>query len=208
MGTRQFYAGLTYQPINALRISLSGSYGYDFRKQDQFVTNENYNDGIRSIVGGLKQETIRFTGRLTYNITPDLTLQYYGQPFITRPLYDNFAYVSDPLAKQYNDRFTTFVPGQIIFDNNVYSIDENRDGIIDYSFRKPDFNFVQFRSNMVLRWEYKPGSEFYLVWSQSNTADAFNELDTPIFRSLVDNAFAGDASRNIFLVKATYRFLR
>jgi hypothetical protein len=58
-----------------------------------------------------------------------------------------------------------------------------------------------------MRWEYKPGSEFYLVWSQSNTADAFNELDTPIFSSLFNNAFA-EQSRNSFLVKCTYRFLR
>jgi hypothetical protein len=41
--------------------------------------------------------------------------------------------------------------------------------MIDYRFDKPDFNFVQFRSNLVARWEYKAGSELYLVWSQGNT---------------------------------------
>jgi hypothetical protein len=199
--------GLTYQPINALRISLSGSYGYNFRKQDQFVSNASYNNTVRSIVGEVKQKTVRFTGRINYNITPDLTLQYYGQPFITRPLYDKFAWVSNPLAKHYNDRFTTFGPGQISYNNGTYTVDENRDGVGDYAFSKPDFNFVQFRSNLIVRWEYKPGSEFYLVWSQSNTADALTELDTPVFNSLFDNAFA-EQSRNSFLIKCTYRFLR
>ena len=199
---------LNYQPINSVRVSLSGSYGTNWRKQDQFVDNIDYNGGIRTIVGQVRQKTLRFTGRLNYNITPDLTLQYYGQPFITRPLYSNFAYVSDPLNKEYDNRFTRFTPTQITFNGGVYNVDENGDALTDYSFGAPDFNFVQFRSNMIVRWEYRPGSELYLVWSQSNTADAFGELTTPIFESLADNAFAGDQSRNIFLVKWTYRFLR
>jgi hypothetical protein len=72
---------------------------------------------------------------------------------------------------------------------------------------KPDFNFVQFRSNLIIRWEYRAGSEIYLVWSQANTANAFSELDTPLAKSLFDNAFAQQA-RNIFLIKWTYRFLK
>lgn len=199
--------GVTIQPMNAMRISISGAYEYFERRQDQFVSNELYNGITRSVVSEVRQKTLRFTGRLSYNITPDLTLQYYGQPYITRPLYDKFAFVSAPMAKQYNNRFTLYRPDQISFSNDQYHVDENRDGVTDYSFDKPDFNFVQFRSNLVVRWEYKPGSELYLVWSQGNTADAFNELDTPILKSLANNAFA-DQARNIFLVKWTYRFLR
>ena len=198
---------LIFQPFDALRINLSTSYSRDYRRQDQFVSNLAYNNTVRTIVGEVKQKTLRFTGRVNYNITPDLTLQYYGQPFITRPLYGNFAYVSNPLAKAYNDRFTPFAAGQVTVNNDSYFIDDNRDGTADYSFSKPDFNFVQFRSNLILRWEYRPGSEFYLVWSQSHTADAFSEQDTPVFNSLFDNAFK-EGGRNIFLVKCTYRFLR
>jgi hypothetical protein len=198
---------LNIQPLDALRITLSGSYSNYNRRQDQFVSNVNYNNTIRSIVGQVEQKTIRFTGRFIYNITPELTIQYYGQPFITRPLYNNFAWVSDPLAKNYNDRFTVFTPNQVSFNNGTYLVDEDIDGNTDYSFSKPDFNFVQFRSNLVARWEYRSGSELFLVWSQGNTPDAFGELDTPLFNSLFDNAFSGQA-RNIFLVKWTYRFLR
>jgi hypothetical protein len=158
-------------------------------------------------VSEVKQKTLRFVVRVNYNITPDLTIQYYGQPYITRPRYSNFAYVSAPLAKKYDDRFHVFNNNQISFINDEYLIDENTDGITDYSFSKPDFNFVQFRSNLVMRWEYRAGSELYLVWSQSNTPNANADLDTPVFRSLFDNAFA-EQSRNIFLVKWTYRFLK
>ncbi len=196
-----------FQPMNSLNISLSGDYSYYWRRQDQFVDNIMYNNTIRTIVGQVKQKTLRFTARLNYNITPDLTLQYYGQPFITRPLYDNFAYVSDPLAKKYDNRFRVFKPAEISSSNGEYLVDENTDGIAEYSFSKPDFNFVQFRSNLVVRWEYRAGSELYLVWSLGNTPDAFAELDTPLAKSLFNNAFA-EQGRNIFLIKWTYRFLK
>lgn len=198
---------LYFQPLNALKVSLSGNYAHNWRRQDQFVSNVSYNNTIRSIVGEVRQKTLRFTGRLSYNITPDLTVQYYGQPYITRPLYKNFAYVSDPLNKKYNDRFHIFKTSEISFSNGEYLVDENTDGITDYSFNKPDFNFVQFRSNFVVRWEYRAGSEIYLVWSQGNTPDASSDLDSPLAQSLVDYAFA-DQARNIFLLKWTYRFLR
>lgn len=195
------------QPLDALNVSLSTSYSYYRRRQDQFVDNIDYNGTTRTIVGQVKQHTLRFTARMSYNITPDLTVQYYGQPFITRPLYDHFGYVSSPLAKKYDDRFYVYQPNQISFSNGQYLIDETGDNITDYSFSKPDFNFVQFRSNLVVRWEYKRGSELYLVWSQGNTPDASADLDSPIASSLFNNAFA-DQARNIFLVKWMYRFLR
>lgn len=202
-------AGLSIivQPLDALNISLSGSYSYYWRRQDQFVQNITYNNATRSIVSQVTQKTLRFTARINYNITPDLTLQYYGQPFITRPVYSNFAYVSGPMEKEFNDRFHIFTPAEISYSNGTYLVDENNDAVTDYSFGKPDFNFVQFRSNLIVRWEYKRGSELYLVWSLGNTADAFDELSTPLFSSLFKNAFA-DNSKNIFLVKWTYRFLK
>lgn len=198
---------LNFQPLNALLVSFSGQYSYSFRRQDQFVDNIFYNNATRSIVSEVNQNTLRFTTRLSYNVTPELTVQYYGQPYITRPLYSNFAYVSNPLAKNYDDRFHRFTGNEISYSDGTYSIDENGDGISDYSFSKPDFNFVQFRSNLVIRWEYRAGSELYLVWSQGNTPDAFQDLDTPLSRSLFTNAFAREG-RNIFLIKCTYRFLK
>ncbi len=199
--------GLQLQPLNALNITLSAGLSNNWRKQDQFVQNAAYNSVTRTVVSEVSQKTMRYTLRLNYNITPDLTIQYYGQPFITRPTYTHFAYVIDPLNKTYDGRFRRFAAGDIRVDNDQYLVDENRDGLTDYSFSKPDFNFVQFRSNLVARWEYKKGSELYLVWSQGSTPDVANDLASPLNRSLFDNIFAQQA-RNIFLVKMTYRFLK
>ncbi len=199
--------GLSVQPINAMSISVNANYSINERKQDQFAANVSYGDQLRFIVSQLDQKTLSMTLRLSYNITPDLTIQYYGQPFITRPLYTNFAYVIDPLNKDFDSRFHKYSADEITKENGRYLIDENSDGNTDYRFNAPDFNFVQFRSNLVARWEYKAGSEFYLVWSQNNSPDAFGDLTSGIGNSLINNAFSGNG-RNIFLVKMTYRFLR
>ena len=88
-------------------------------------------------------------------------------------------------------------------DIKIY-IDENGDQITDYSFSNPDFNFLQFRSNLVLRWEYTPGSEIFLVWTQSTTSTT--DPEKGIFSSLTDDLFS-EKINNIFLMKFTYRFL-
>ncbi len=202
-----FSLGIRIQPMNALSININVTHSVNKRMQDQFAANTFYDGSPRFIVSQLDQKTLSTTLRLTYNITPDLTLQYYGQPFITRPLYTNFAYVTDALNKDFDNRFHRYTADEITLKDGQYLIDENKDGNTDYSFNSPDFNFVQFRSNLVLRWEYKAGSEFYLVWSQNNSPNAFADLSSKITNSLVNNAFSGDG-RNIFLMKMTYRFLR
>ena len=205
---KDFSLGVNVQPLDALGFSLRGAYGTGFRQQDQWVDNVDYQGSVRSIVGEIKQKNFRLTARLSYNITPDLTIQYYGQPFIFRPKYKNFGYVADALNKDFDERFKRFPADQISLDENngIYEVDENGDGQTDYTFNQPDFNFVQFRSNMVFRWEYVPGSTVFLVWSQNNSPDAFADLKTPIVESLIDNVFS-EKAHNIFLVKFTYRFL-
>lgn len=195
------------QPLDALNISLGIGYNKNSRKQDQFVDQQYYQGTVRTIVGHVEQQTWSMVLRASYNITPDLTIQYYGQPFITRPLFNHFGYVTDPLNNTYDARFHVYDSDQIMNNGDSYSVDEDKDGTVDYTFGHPDFNFVQFRSNLVLRWEYRPGSEFYLVWSQGNTPNVANDLSTPLGRSLFDNAFDGGA-RNIALLKFTYRFLK
>lgn len=202
-----YFVNIGAQPINAMTINIGIGISENFRKQDQYVSSVDFNNQKQYIVSEVNQNTLRYTLRLNYNITPDFTLQYYGQPFITRPIYTNFAKVVDPLNKNFDARFQVFTEKQISLENGTYLIDENLDGKIDYSFGKPDFNFVQFRSNLVARWEYKAGSEFYLVWSQGNTPDVGQNFENSVSKNLSDNLFSGQA-RNIFLVKMTYRFLK
>jgi len=73
----------------------------------------------------------------------------------------------------------------------------------DYSFRNPDFNFNQFRSNLVFRWEYKPGSQIFLVWSNERT-DWLNPGNEPLHSAA--GRLSNTAPNNIFLIKFNYWF--
>jgi hypothetical protein len=88
-------------------------------------------------------------------------------------------------------------------ENSVYEVDEDLNGVPDFSFSQPDFSFVQFRSNLVVRWEYIPGSEIFLVWSQGVTGSG--DPNNNLFDNL-DNQILGQKKDNTFLIKATYRF--
>ena len=204
---RDYSIGLFAQPRNALNISLSAGFNRFWRRQDQYVDRVTYHGAQRTIVGSVDQQTLRLTLRVNYNLTPDLTIQYYGQPYINRPLYSHFGYVVDALNPNYEKRFHIF-SGSEIRSNDGYEVDENGDGTADYSFARPDFNFVQFRSNLVIRWEYKHGSEIYLVWSQGSTPDVGNDLNSPLQSSLFENVFNQRQAKNIGLIKWTYRFLK
>ena len=73
---------------------------------------------------------------------------------------------------------------------------------IDYSFENPNFNFFEFRQNLVARWEYIPGSTIYVVWSQGRTGDnSFGEFN---FRRDFNQLYS-IVPHNIFLIKVSYR---
>ncbi len=200
---RRYVLRLNYQPFDAFSMSLNPEFVENPNKT-QYVTDVDFNGTTRYITGRINQQTLSASIRLNYSINPNLTIQYYGQPFISRGTYSDFNYVANPVAKNLNDRISLFDDSQISLTDDVYSIDENNDNEVDYTFDDPDFSFVQFRSNLVLRWEYVPGSEIFLVWSQGVTGDGVPS--DGLFKSL-DNQILDQQPENTFLIKATYRFV-
>jgi hypothetical protein len=188
-----------YRPVNSLAISLSPSLS-SRNNQMQYVTTGAVEGQDRFVVAEIDQMTARLSLRMTYMIKPNLSLQYWGQPFGTYGSYSNFKYINDADASQYEKRYILVPDNQITLQNDVYSIDENNDGATDFTFDNPDFNVGQFRSNMVLRWEYIPSSTLFVVWTQDMNG-AFNDTGT-----LTDFNFDSKA-HNIFLMKLTYRFV-
>ncbi len=194
---------LRYQPFNSFSMSLNPQFQQNPNKT-QYVTEADFNGTARYITADIDQQTLSASIRLNYNINPNLTIQYYGEPFISRGRYKDFNYVNNAVAKNLSERVTLYDQNQISLVDDEYEIDENRDGTVDYTIDNPDFAFVQFRSNLVLRWEYIPGSEIFLVWSQGVTGDG--DSSNHLFRSL-NNQILDQQPENTFLIKATYRFV-
>lgn len=196
--------GVTYQPFNALSISANPEYGINMDKL-QYIDNIDVNGETTYLNGTVEQRTLSMSFRLNYTINPNLTIQYWGQPFISRGRYSEFKEVADPLGVTFAERITPYSTNQISFADDIFSVDTDLDGTAEFTFDNPDFSFVQFRSNLVVRWEYIPGSEIFLVWSQdvSQSGDPQNGL----FQDLGDGIFNDEKPQNIFLIKATYRFV-
>ena len=154
------------------------------------------------MLGRISQRTWSLTVRANLTLSPTLALQYYGSPFVSTGRYGGFKRATDTQASRYQDRFHAFAGDEIAYraDGNAYDVTEAGGG---YSFDDPDFSFRQFRSNLVLRWEYRPGSSVYAVWSQGRTDSA------PAWESRLGsnwNALWRARPDNVFLVKLSYWF--
>ncbi|MCF8223634.1 MAG: DUF5916 domain-containing protein [Bacteroidales bacterium] len=195
--------GITIRPINTLRISLSP--GFSVRNdQFQYVSRRNMNDEDRYIFAEIDQKVLNMSLRINYNITPDLTIQYWGQPFIATGKYSNFKMITDPVADEMEDRYSLYQGNQIELSDGYYMIDEDTDSNFDYGFSNPDFNFDEWLSNLVVRWEFMPGSTAYLVWSQTRSYSS--QIGEFAIADNLENLFTEQKANNVFLVKISYRF--
>ncbi|MBX2915418.1 MAG: carbohydrate binding family 9 domain-containing protein [Cyclobacteriaceae bacterium] len=189
---------LTWRPTNALNLSVAPSFSRN-ENEMQYVATAEVNGEPRYIVARIDQNTVRMVIRATYMLTPNLSIQYYGQPFGTAGRYSNYKSITNANAAEYAGRFVSVNP---VLNTDTYWVDDNNDTVQDYSFGKPDFNFGQFRSNMVMRWEYIPGSTFFLVWTRERNGAFYDSH--PDHKSY---SFDFDQKgHNIFLMKFTYRF--
>lgn len=192
------FTSLTYRPNNALQMTLEPTYERDLNDL-QYVGTRDFAGQDRYLFGHLDQRTLSLVMRLDYCLTPSLTLQFYGAPFVSAGRYRDFKRITDPRADRYADRFHSFAPDEISREaGGDYAVDENADGTTDYAIDDPDFNVREYRSNLVARWEYAPGSTLFLVWSQGRSSC----LGTGDFdlRGDLDGLFATHPD-DVFLIK-------
>ncbi|MCD6091956.1 MAG: carbohydrate binding family 9 domain-containing protein, partial [Bacteroidales bacterium] len=126
-------SGFTYKPINTLTVSFNPRFNKSFNEL-QYIGRESFGGDDRYLFASIDQKVLSASIRISYNVTPDLTLQYWGQPFIASGKYSAFKTISNPMADSYRDRFDVLTNNQISpLVDGEYNIDENTDGNIDYS---------------------------------------------------------------------------
>ena len=193
-----FEPSVTWKPVS--NLALSAGPGYQRVVEDaQYVTSVLDPANVPADFGGrryvfarLDQRTVSANIRLNVSFTPNLSFETYLQPLISAGRYTDFK----ELARSRSYEFTHYGAGY-----------DQESGIVTppsgapFLAGRPDFNFKSLRGNAVLRWEYRPGSVLYLVWTQERTDyEPDGELRFgPSARRLLD-AQAND----ILLVKATY----
>lgn len=199
---RHYYAfKIKYLPIPSLKLSIEPSMSQNI-KGLTYVNTITVGNSKEYLVSDLSQMQFSTNIRVNLSFTPNLSLEYWGQPFIFSADYSGFKKVISP--KQYNfaSQFHKFTQGEISYDpnNEEYNVVDNNNS---YSFYNPDFTVFNFLSNMVLRWEFVPGSTVYLVWSQ-NKLDSNSDGNFLLSRNL--QRLQKIKPTNIFLVKFSYRF--
>jgi hypothetical protein len=170
---RKMALELTYRPTGALMFSVIPQYTSGYNNL-QYISTISVNGGDRYIMSKLTRSVPELAFRANLGLTPELSVQYYAQPFLFGGQFSDYKVITNPGARDYAQRFACFDQKQIYYsaEYEAYLIDENKDGEVDYGFYKPDFHSLQFKSNLVLRWEYKTGSSLYLVWSQGKNVVA------------------------------------
>ncbi len=166
------------------RTSVELEASYERRADDtQWVRNygATLSDTVHHTFAALTQDILAITARANVTLTPELSLQLYAQPFVASGAWDDWREMVDPYARRYADRYAPWGGGAV----------------------PQGFNEKQFNSNVVLRWEYRPGSVLFLVWQQGR----LDRRDPGSFE-------AGRDLRNLFLthpdntllVKVSYWF--
>jgi hypothetical protein len=173
-------------PSLDLRFStrLNASVGANFDKTlDNTQWFGNFEDGATThyTFAHLDQRTVSMNMRLNYTARPNLTVEFYGEPFATSGTYSDVREISaTPGASSYDDRFTPFTPPA---DADL------------------EFSYIQLRTNTVMRWEYRPGSTLFLVWAHGR--DRGRDLQTGNWREDYRDLFDLQPD-NTFLIKVAY----
>lgn len=154
--------------------------------------------GRRYVFASMKQRTLAANIRLDWTFTPQLSLQLFAQPLISSGDYYNFKELARP--RSYD--FLRYGENGSTFDPTTNTADPDGSGPAPpISLGNPDFNFKSLRGNAVLRWEYRPGSTLYLVWTQSRS-DYENDGQFQFNRSL--SRLIDARADNILMLKFTY----
>jgi hypothetical protein len=137
-------------------------------------------DTTHYVFAHLDQELLSFTSRLNYTATTALSVQLYAEPFLTTGRYIKPRELADPRAQHYDDRY------------RPYAI----------STADASFNVKELNASTVVRWEYRPGSTVFIVWTQGREQDDRNPGSFKPARDFGD--LFGARPNNTFLIKASY----
>jgi hypothetical protein len=204
------YGDLIIKPAVNIRLSFGPSVSRQIEPK-QFVTNvsdatNTAFGGLRNVFAELDQHSVSMNTRLNATFTPNLTLELFAQPFLASGHYSALKEYAAPRTsdvKVYGQDVGTITETRDQYGHlEKYTIDPDGAGpAAAFDVDNPDFNIRSLRGTAVLRWEYRPGSTMFFVWTQQRSGfDSFGDFDFNRDRS----ALFRDRPVNVFLIKASY----
>ncbi len=178
------------------RFTISSNSKFENQKiLGQYVSSENNN-----VAGLIKRLTFFTTLRAELFMTPELSLQFYGSPYSSVGELPELYKVVNGSAWNPDDRYIRL---EMVSQNEDTRLMKLVGGSELIEIDQPDFNFQEFRSNLVLRWEYKAGSTLFLVWSHQQSG--YESVYIPnVFSSL--GKISNLDSSDILMAKFSYWF--
>ncbi len=198
---------VTFRPNDRLTLTLAPAFDSTTNPW-QYVgapssSGEAPGSGPRYIVARLDQRTLSLTARADLAFTSHLTLQIYAQPFVSAGRFDRYGEVVAPRAPRVEDRVRLFDAGKVTSGDGTVRIDADPGTGSPLLVADPAYHLRSLRANVVLRWEYRPGSTLYAVWTQSRE----DTRASPFFDGAGDIVRVfGARPDNVFLVKLSYWF--
>ena len=214
-GQLEVRGNINFQPSDNVQASLHPSW-------ESSVTDAQYVSstgavpyaptyGSRYLFAELERRSFAMETRLDWTFSPTLSLQLFAQPLLSSGDYVRYR----QLAQSESYDFRELVPGTAVglpggavgCGADICAVDDRQhvdfdgDGIADYDFRDRDFNVRSLVGNMVLRWEYRPGSTLFLVW-QRNQAEEVWRGDFDLSRDA--GALFGAPTHDRFIIKVSY----
>lgn len=209
-----FSATVRVRPSSFIALSAGPSYSLT-RAVRQYVqsvadpTAVAFN-GTRYVLSGLKQSTLGMDTRLSVTFSPRMTFELYAQPFFASGQYYGFKEYAAPrgLDVVVYGRDAGTVRDLRDASNRVTSYTVDPDGTgpaAPFAITNPDFNVRSLNGNAVFRWEYRPGSTLFVVWTQQrSSSESTGEFDL----GHDGPALLSAKPDNIFLVKMNWWWSR
>lgn len=197
-----------FKPMSNLSVTLGPNFTRN-RSAAQWVgsytdPNATRTFGTRYVFADFSQTELSANIRLDWTFTPQLSLQLFAQPLISSGAYRNFKAFSAPRTFDFVVYGTSgsSVRRTDLVGASHLEVDADGPGPApSYVFIDPDFSFKSLRGNAVLRWEFRPGSALYLVWTQSRS-DSEPVGEFQLHRSF--SRLWSAMPDNIFMLKFTY----
>ncbi|MFQ5746894.1 MAG: DUF5916 domain-containing protein [Gemmatimonadota bacterium] len=198
-------ARLAFEPGDRWRVSLAPGYSRRTNRLQYFATMDRASGrtfGKRYVFSTVEQSQLSANLSLNYSFSPDLNLDFSAQPFSASGRFSEFGELpragSFGLRRYGTDGTTIREQVDPASGTRFYSV---TDGAESFTLGDADFNSLSFRSNLVLRWEFKPGSTLFFVWRQDRSRFA-NTGDFVTPGSLFDSFSA--AGTNTLSIKFSY----